>query len=154
MKKVLLINDSRFESMILADMFRQLDFEPVISDEFNALVELESFEPDLVVVNYIMEEIRGDKLIQIIKAGRPGVTCIMSSSNQLNKENFKARGCDARLRTPVSRFTWKDVLKRVDIGGSDSGAEEEGRFCIHCGSDISAFSEHILYCPFCGEEVD
>ena len=152
MKKVLIINDSRFESMILSELLGNLSYETVISDEFNALVDVESFNPDMVIVNYIMEEVRGDQLIQLIKAGRPEIICLISSSNQLKMEDFRSCGVDGLIRTPVSMFTLKDSLNRVMVKQVKEEVEELRR-CDHCNADMSNFSEHILFCPFCGEEM-
>jgi len=152
MKKVLIINDSRFECMILAELLSHLSYESEMSDEFNALVDVESYSPDIVIVNYIMEEVRGDKLIQIIKAGRPEIICLISSSNALKIEDFKLCGVDGIVRTPVSAFTLKDSLNRAIIKKADSAMEDQRR-CNHCNADISEFSSQIRFCPFCGQEM-
>lgn len=156
MKRVLLVNDSRFESIILKDMFEQLDYEVAITDEFCALSEVENFQPELVVVNYIMEETRGDQLIGMIKTGQPEMICLMSSNSQLDRQRFKEAGVDNIMRTPVSMFTLKDLLRRTyETWQQKHGAPEAGdRLCPGCQADISGFSENILFCPFCGEEVN
>ena len=156
MKKALIVNDSRFESMILKDLLETLAYEVELANEFDALVEVENYGPDLIVVNYIMEEISGDRLIQLIKAGDPSMVCLLSSSSQLNREMIVSNGADGILRTPVSLFTLKDLLRRVYEGHPSSQPSEKKlhRTCHHCQGDLSAFSEQILFCPFCGEAID
>lgn len=163
MKRALLVNDSRFESMILKDILSKLEYEVELADEFDAVYQVEQFDPELVVVNYIMRETRGDKLIQLIKAGRPDITCLLSSSNNVHKIDFDEKSLDGVIRTPVSMFTLKDLLKRVELANAEEvqekarkteASESEARFCDHCDADISAFSEVIVYCPFCGEEIN
>jgi len=156
MKRVLLVNDSRFEGLIMKDLFQQLAYEVLITDEFNALVEVESFEPELVIVNYIMEDTRGDRLIQIIKTGHPELICLLSSNSQLDRERFRSAGVDNIMRTPVSMFTLKDLLRRTysqrEEALDDRGTHDQ--LCPGCKADMSLFSESILFCPFCGEEID
>ena len=133
-------------------MLEKLGYDVEIADEYDALYSVERFEPDLVVVNYIMQEQTGDKLIQMIKTGQPGTTCLLSSNNPLKVEDFKTP-VDGILRTPVSLFLLKDVLSRVDVNkSSDINLQESLGFCPYCGKDIHHF-EKVQYCPFCGEDL-
>lgn len=159
MKRALLVNDSRFESLILKDLLTKLEYDVELADEFDAVYQVEQFDPELVVVNYIMRETRGDKLIQLIKAGRPEIICLLSSSSNVHQSDFAEYNLDGVIRTPVSMFTLKDMLRRVEEKRREEEEanrpeiDEEGRFCNHCNSDISAFSQAIVFCPFCGEEI-
>ena len=160
MKRALLVNDSLFESLILKDLLLQLNYEVELADEYDALYQVEQFEPELIVVNYIMHEIRGDQLIEQIKEDKPDLICLLSSSSMIQKDEVKKNILDGVLRTPVSMFTLKDLLRRIDANISKtivekkiSSSEGEERFCDHCNADISAFNLHIVFCPFCGEEL-
>jgi len=160
MKKALLVNDSLFESLILKDLLMELNYEVELADEYDALYQVEQFEPELVVVNYIMHEIRGDQLIEQIKEEKPDLICLLSSSSMIQKDEVKKNILDGILRTPVSMFTLKDLLRRIDTRISKTIIEKkikdrdgEERFCDHCNANISAFSLHISFCPFCGEEL-
>lgn len=160
MKRALLVNDSRFESLILKDLLSKLEYEVELADEFDAVYQVEQFDPELVVVNYIMRETRGDKLIQLIKAGRPEIVCLLSSSSNVHQNDFTEFKLDGVIRTPVSMFTLKDMLRRVEElrraeeAASMVDTSDEGRFCNHCNADISAFNAAIVFCPFCGEEIN
>ncbi len=155
MKKVLLVNDSRFESMVLEQLFSSFGYDVAIADEYEAMEEVDAFDPELVVVNYIMENTSGEKLIQRIKDQQPEIRCLISSNSPLSLSVFEPYGVDGILRTPVSAFTLKDVLRRVSQIDTIDVPPVQGpiRVCDHCNAELSAFSLHIQYCPFCGEEV-
>ncbi len=148
-KKALLINDSRFESMIMKDMLQKLSFTVEIADEFEALYAIERYEPDLVIVNYIMQQTRGDKLIQLMKVGMPHIKCILSSNSDIKITDFPGDHIDGILHTPVSQFLLESVLNRIGIFEE---VKEEGLFCKNCKRDLSSF-DSIEFCPFCGSPV-
>ena len=146
-KKALLVNDSKFESFVLRDLLNQLNFDVELADEFDAAYEVEKFKPDIIIVNYVMQETTGDLLIQNIKKVQPFAKCLLSSNNSVKTVDFPQIQIDGVLQTPVSIFTLKDTLRR--IGELDS----HERFCDSCNQDISAFSLNIVFCPFCGDEL-
>lgn len=157
-KRALLVNDSRFESLILKDMLNKIGYDVEIADEFDAIYEVEQFEPSIVIVNYIMQKTRGDKLIKNIKTSIPTIKCLLSSSNSIKKESIDEE-VDGILHTPVSLFTLKDSLKR--IGEKEDVIQFIGRdkkeinikFCPYCASNLNDFNEEIVFCPFCGEII-
>jgi len=112
MKTAVLVNDSKFENLILQDMLSKLDYDVEIASEFDALYEIEQFAPDLVIVNYIMHETTGDQLIELIKTGLPKVKCILASSSSIKKEDFGDH-VDGILRIPVSMFTLQEALRNI-----------------------------------------
>ncbi|PKM52384.1 MAG: hypothetical protein CVV02_01130 [Firmicutes bacterium HGW-Firmicutes-7] len=158
-KKALLVNDSKFESLVLRDMLSKLDFEVEIADEFDAVYEVEQFRPDIIIVNYIMQQTTGDELIQQIKSGQPSAKCVLSSSNTVKMSDLDGKRIDGILHTPISIFSLKDTLHRLGTVSVDSdllqtsNTEGSGRFCDGCNQDISAFSMNIVFCPFCGDEL-
>lgn len=162
-KKALLVNDSKFESLILRDMLSKLDYEVEVADEFDAVYEVEQFKPDVVIVNYIMQETTGDKLIAHIKSGQPTAKCVLSSNSIVKMADFKGEKIDGILHTPISMFTLKDALHRIgEVSQEDffiEGLDQEKkvdklkRYCDSCNQDISTFGEHIVFCPFCGDEL-
>ncbi|MDA3847118.1 MAG: response regulator [Vallitaleaceae bacterium] len=181
MKTAVLINDSKFENLILQDMLSKLGYDVEMATEYDALYEIGQFAPDLVIVNYIMKETTGDLLIELIKAELPKVKCLLSSSSRIKKEDFSDH-VDGILRIPASMFTLQDVLRKIgqlgeldlelpthhqnhdqeEKGSSTSGKKTEpmtneiirdGRFCSGCDKDLSMFGEMIIFCPFCGEDI-
>lgn len=162
-KKALLVNDSKFESLVLRDMLNKLDYEVEVADEFDAVYEVEQFRPDIVIVNYIMQETTGDELIQHIKLGQPTAKCVLSSSSVVKMVDFQDKKIDGILHTPISMFTLRDTLHRIgevsqedlfiDGFGQEKKVNQSKRFCDSCNQDISTFGEHIVFCPFCGDEL-
>ncbi len=148
-KKALLINDSRFESMILKDMLQKLSFTVEVADEFEALYAIEKHEPDLVIVNYIMQQTRGDKLIQLMKVGMPHIKCVLSSNSDIKMSDFPGGHVDGIVHTPVSQFLLESVLNRIGIFEE---TKEEDPNCKNCKRDLSPFGD-IEFCPFCGSPV-
>lgn len=158
-KKALLVNDSKFESLILRDMLSKLDYDVEIADEFDAVYEVEQFCPDVIIVNYIMQETTGDELIRQIKLGQPTAKCVLSSSSAVKMSDFNGKRIDGILHTPISIFSLKDTLHR--LGGTSKDTETEinsddsltSRYCDSCNQDITIFGENIGFCPYCGDEL-
>lgn len=149
-KRALLINDSRFESLILKDMLQKLDYSVEIADEFEALYAIERYEPSLVIVNYIMQQTRGDKLIQLMKAGMPNLVCVLSTNSDLKSSDFSGNYIDGILHTPVSQFLLESVLENVAY--RNKPVQEDDYLCTNCKKDLRPFSG-IKFCPFCGSVV-
>ncbi|QUH30499.1 response regulator [Vallitalea guaymasensis] len=157
-KRALLVNDSRFESLIMKDMLNNLGYDVELADEFDALYEAEQFEPNIVIVNYIMRKTRGDKLIKDIKSTIPDSKCLLSSSNSIRHDKIED-SVDGILHTPLSMFTLKDSLKRVGeeediihfVGKDEISAHI--KYCPHCASNLSDFNQSITFCPYCGQII-
>jgi len=56
MKKVLLVNDSKFESMILKDMLVSIGYIAGIADEYDAIEKVQDMRPDYIIINRVMKE--------------------------------------------------------------------------------------------------
>ncbi len=125
MGRVLIVNDSRFESMILKDLLSQLGYNVNITDEYEALKQVQSFTPDVVLANYVMKDTFGDQLIDRIKTRYPKVLCILTSNNIINWNSLKSNKVDAIVRTPVSKEDMEGVLNRLFIGSEDSEFESK-----------------------------
>lgn len=112
MNRVLLVNDSRFESIVLNDMLSQMGYNVVITDEYHALNQIKTFKPDIVLANYIMQEIKGDRLISLIKMKNDSTRCFLTSSNQLSISDLDHADVDAIIKTPTDRATLEGILKQ------------------------------------------
>ncbi|MBN2221434.1 MAG: response regulator, partial [Vallitaleaceae bacterium] len=123
MKRALLVNDSKFESLILKDMLQKMNFLVEIADEFDALYSMERFEPHVVIVNYVMQQTSGDKLIRLMKAGMPRVKCLLSSNSNIRLSDFRGGYVDGIVHTPVSKFLLESALE--SIGEYTTFEEEE-----------------------------
>lgn len=101
-KKVLIINDSKFEQKILKDLFEKINFDAHISNEFDAIENCISVGPDLVMANYIMEKRTGIEMIREIKFIYPNLRCILSSCDDVSKETRQYDYIDSFIQTPIN----------------------------------------------------
>lgn len=123
MNRVLIINDSRFESIILSDLLSQIGYNVIVSDEYNAVKQVQAFMPDVVLVNYTMKEIKGDKLIDRIKAFSAEARCILTSSSNLTAKDVSSN-VDFILRTPANRHNLEAAINAVERK-KEAAAEED-----------------------------
>ena len=114
MRKVLLVNDSKFESMVLKDTLSSMGFDVRLADEYNTLGFIDDFHPNYVIVNYIMKEIRGDQLIGLIKLKNPSISCILSSSGHINLDGLVHKKVDGVFQTPVDGVKLESLLKDIN----------------------------------------
>lgn len=114
MRKAMLVNDSRLETMILTDMLKTVGYQVRVSDELRALEDLKSDKPDVVFVNYIMKSMRGDSLIGMMKLLQPNLICVLTTSNEVSMDAFKHRKVDAVLHTPTSPDKIKTVVQEIE----------------------------------------
>lgn len=148
MEKILLVNDSSFENMIMKDMLTDLDYEVETSNEYKALIEVESFKPDIVIVNLIMKQTTGDKLIEKIKKSNIEVRCLLSSSNKLNLEDYKHIGIDGIITIPVDKPSLEKALFY-----EEHTTQIEFAFCPYCGRKIKQDDVIYAFCPYCGGKI-
>jgi response regulator RpfG family c-di-GMP phosphodiesterase len=113
MKRILVINDSRFENMIMKDNLMDMGYDVEVTNEYNALIKIKEFSPNIVITNLIMKNTTGDRLIEKIKTKNPKVICILSSCDQIELENFKNNKVDEIIHTPASKTQLSEVLNRV-----------------------------------------
>ncbi|WP_408955979.1 response regulator [Natroniella sp. ANB-PHB2] len=166
MEKILVINDSEFERKVFKYVLNQLNKEVVESKEFEIYNKIEKVEPDVVIVNLIMKEIRGDNLIQEIKKRYPKLKCILSSCNQINLKDYRDKDVDAILQTPVEQnklvkvFEFlKNQQKKITepkTSKEKNEIEVKSDFSFYpcCGKKIVGEGfEKISFCPYCGKEI-
>ena len=122
MARVLIVNDSRFESMILKDTLSQLGYNVSITDEYSAVKQVQAFTPDVVLANYVMKDTFGDQLIERIKVRYPQIKCILTSNSELSRDDLKSGKVDAILKTPADKEALEDMLHDVfDAGNPSTG---------------------------------
>lgn len=173
MRKVLLINDSKFECIIIKDILNNLGYDVVMGDEDNALNLIMQHKANFVIVNYIMRNITGDQLISVIKAKNPNIKCVLSSSNNINMEQFHHKKIDAVFSTPIDRQSLAKIFKSFDVTDKIKAEEFEivkpktpemvelktatansPKFCPYCGHQLDKEKEKsFTFCPFCGHKL-
>ncbi len=114
MKRVLVINDCRFERNILRDLLINLGYEVETTDEYATLSLLESCNPDIVIANMNMTDISGDRLIQNIKGSKPATKCYLSSCSDMSPEYSQNRWIDGLIKTPINTEQLLTILEEKE----------------------------------------
>lgn len=112
--RILLVNDSKFESMIISDLLRKMGYNVLVSDEISVMGQIQSFNPDYLIVNYVMRNMYGDQLISLVKLKYPYIKCILSSCESSNLEKADHHTVDAVFKTPVNRDVLEEIFKRLE----------------------------------------
>jgi two-component system, chemotaxis family, chemotaxis protein CheY len=155
MQKVLLINDCRFESLIMKDMLKNIGYEVSITDEYEAMSEVREFAPDIIICNLIMKEIKGNLLIRRINAMHPEIKCYLSSSNELKLEDYKNDRVNEIIHTPVKPESLEKILKgkEKEYKGNTSESQRKFSFCSYCGGKLENLNINAAFCPYCGSKL-
>lgn len=159
MSKVLLINDSKFECIIIKDILNTMGHDVKVSDEYNAMNQVKTYGPDFLIANYIMKEIRGDQLIALVKLSNSNIKCILSSSNDISEKDFEHKHIDAVIHTPIDKAGLAKVFKRIgnddNAGYTDGKIPQEEKQENEVNSNDGADHEFdiIKFCPFCGHKL-
>lgn len=157
MDKILLVNDCKFESIIIRDMLKDLGYEVEISNEYEAINYVKLFKPKAVIINLIMKETTGDKLIEKIKDAEVDTTCIVSSCGDINIQQFEHEKVDGVMHTPVDKWELEALLKKILQKKPQTLHKEELKpslaFCKYCGGNIKDLGEKVRFCPYCGERL-
>lgn len=155
MQKVLLINDCRFESLIMKDILRNIGYEVSVTNEYEAMSEIREFMPDIVICNLIMKEIDGNVLIRRIKTMHSEVRCYLSSSNDLKYEDYKNDKVDEIIHTPIKSEELKNILQRKERQYKINTSEPQRKkfFCQYCGGKLENLNISAAFCPYCGSKL-
>jgi len=111
MKKVLIVNDCRFESIIMRDIISKFGYNVKVTNEYSAVREVKEFLPNVIIANLIMKDTTGDELINKVKDIDSNIYGILSSCNVLNKDDFKLKRVDEVIQTPVDGVILKKALE-------------------------------------------
>ncbi|MDW8799995.1 response regulator [Clostridium sp. A1-XYC3] len=110
MKRVLVVNDCRFESMIMKDFLSDIGYNVQVTNEYDTFIQIKVFQPDIIIVNLIMKDNRGDRLINNIKNNYPGILCLLSSCDSIKLQDFIQSKVDEVIHTPVTRSKLSEIL--------------------------------------------
>lgn len=125
-EKILLVNDCKFEEVILKDLLEQMGYSVRIENESNVIEGVNKFSPDIVIVNLVMKETKGNEVIQRIKQLNNNIICILSSSTPLKLEDYESYGVDNVVHTPINKEKLIDALN---------------------------FKKDLSQCPYCGKKI-
>lgn len=115
-KKILVVEDSRTQRVIICRMLKQNGYEVVeAADGYEALGQLDKEKPDLILLDIIMPGIDGYKVMSLIKdkPGMKNVPIIMltSRNNLIDKMRGKVSGTNEYLTKP---FVYEELMSKVD----------------------------------------
>lgn len=113
MKKILIVNDSRFEAIILKDILTSMGFTVRVTDEFQVSKQVAEFLPHYIIANLIMRGTRGDALISRLKVQNPMLKCFLSSSSLLEIKQLDISNIDGFIKTPVDRERIKKMFEKL-----------------------------------------
>jgi len=153
MFKILLVNDCKFENIIMRDMLTNLGHEVIISNEFNVFSDVRELSCNVVISNFIMKEKTGDKILQQIKYMYPKIKCILSSSNNIKLMDFSNKAIDAVIHTPVTKEKLEKALKENINSLNEDKIQMKSFFCSQCGEKLNDSHGQIKFCKYCGKKV-
>ena len=176
MEKVLVVNDSQFERLIMKDIVSRLGYEVKTADEYDTLSLIESYNPNIVIANMTMNSTSGDRLIEAIKGKKPDIKCYLSSCSTIAPNRLHYRGIDGYIVTPTTPGLLEKILQyevqEIKATGPDAIIYSEDiktiydhndnlpiredatifSFCPYCGQKIAESKSAFVFCPFCGSK--
>lgn len=171
MQKVLLVNDCKFESMVMKDILSSLNYNVIISNEYSAMGDVRELSPDIVVCNLIMKHTTGNLLIEKIKTLNPEVKCYLSSSSKIRLEDYRKNKVDGVIHTPAKKEDIKNLLdEEKEVNSILLKKEKLSTKKIIKGLKIKTTNlnahkleskpeqvdkrKRIIFCPYCGEKLE
>lgn len=115
-KKILVVEDSRTQRIIICRMLKQNGYDIVeAGDGYEALGQLDKEKPDLILLDIIMPGIDGYKVMSLIKE-KPGmkdipIILLTSRDGLLDKMRGKVAGTSEYLTKP---FAYEELIAKVD----------------------------------------
>lgn len=169
MKKILVINDCKFESIVMKDCLSDIGYSVKIASEYDAIIETRKFQPDILIANLIMKNTTGDKLISKIKSENSQIICLLSSCDPIKLEDFIENKVDEVINTPVNKDRLSETLDKVTkdcdnikirknsvdtiikrLVNKSNRKQEDVSLDKKSSLSVSRF----LFCPFCGQRFD
>jgi len=115
-KKILVVEDSRTQRVIICRMLNQNGYNVVeAADGYEALGQLDTEKPDLILLDIVMPGIDGYKVMSLIKE-KPGmknipIIMLTSRDNLIDKMRGKVSGTNEYLTKP---FVYEELIAKVD----------------------------------------
>ena len=120
---IMVVDDERIMANTLKKMLQSLGYRVTISNSSTEALEIFESDPqdfDLVLTDWAMPAITGDRLAEKMLAVRPGTKVIMFSAfdDGITKENYDPKSIRRILKKPISMeilaFTLRQVLDTPD----------------------------------------
>ena len=126
MEKVLIVNDCKFEEVILKDLLENMGYIVKVEDESNVIDGVSKFSPDIVIINMVIRENKGNEVIEKIKKFNNKIKCILSSSTPLRLEDYENNGVDNIVHTPINK---EKLIEALNL-------KKELSQCPYCGKNL------------------
>jgi CheY-like chemotaxis protein/uncharacterized Zn-finger protein len=171
MKKILLVNDCKFESLIMKDCLNDIGYSVQVTNEYDVFVQIRKVQPDIVIANLIMKDTTGDKLIEYIKSTNPGIICLLSSCDLIRLEDFIENKVDEVINTPTDKLKLSKILNKalsktensninVTINGEQKLLSElsnkgnkYANVDVLSKISINEKNSKFSFCPYCGQKL-
>ena len=110
--KVLIINDEESILEVLTVCFVEEDFEVKTSLSVNSIVDLiNDFDPDVVIVDYLLRGLNGGELCHEIKMFNPSLPVVIISAYPKHTLSLARYNCDLFIAKPFDIFDFVDQVK-------------------------------------------
>lgn len=168
MKKILLVNDCKFESLVMKDYLNDIGYSVQVANEYDVFVQVRKCQPDIVIANLIMRDTTGDKLIEYIKSTNPGIICLLSSCDLIKLEDFIENKVDEVIHTPINKLGLSEILNKtlsktgnsnvkvikdsVERGLSDISYKHT-EVNLLSNPNVSEKKSDFSFCPYCGQKL-
>ena len=114
--RILVVDDNRDTRQHSVDLLIDAGYEvESVNDGAAGLDELQTCEFDLVITDYLMPEMKGDQLVALIKASRPGQRIIMVTAfaEDFLTHGKPTGGVDCVLNKPFSLEELRAAITKV-----------------------------------------
>ena len=114
-KKALIVDDDDMTIMCLKNFLKQEGYESETAENGNGGIEkLKSASFDLILVDFNLPDMEGDKVLATIKAngGSYGKAVLMSGDDNL-KGQFESKGFNFFLHKPVTKPQFKEFAANL-----------------------------------------
>ena len=110
--KVLIIDDEESILEVLTVCFVEEDFEVKTSLSVNSIVDLiNDFDPDVVIVDYLLRGLNGGELCHEIKMFNPSLPVVIISAYPKHTLSLARYNCDLFIAKPFDIFDFVDQVK-------------------------------------------
>lgn len=171
MKRILIVNDCKFESVIIKDCLSDLGYSVQITNEYDVFMQIRKFNPDIVIANLIMKDTTGEKLIEYIKSINPKIVCLLSSCDLIKLEDFIKHKVDEVIHTPIDKLKLSQTLNKTLARYENSNSNETRESIDEISNTLSSRNSsgyssvgvldktstnektnQFSFCPYCGQK--
>lgn len=114
--RILCVDDNRDAADSTADLLRLVGYETLACyDGFAALAQVETFDPEVCLIDLSMPGMDGDELaIRLRKTGRPrALVAVTAMSNEASSQRIASAGFDLHLVKPVDPRRLLAVIRKL-----------------------------------------